>query len=186
MATKGPLPYYKWFWRDWRSNRRVQRMTPQARAIYRELLDEFWAEGILPADMPALAEASGWPLEEFTKFWPEIESSWVLTERGLIHPTLSEQRAAMVDRQAKASKAGLRGAIALHGEIGEERSPSMRPTSAEWNSLRELVFRRDDYTCQYCFVRGGRLECDHVIPVARGGSSSEKNLVTACLPCNRS
>ena len=48
------------------------------------------------------------------------------------------------------------------------------------------VFERDDFTCQYCGKRGGDLECDHVIPVARGGGHETTNLVTACAPCNRS
>lgn len=44
----------------------------------------------------------------------------------------------------------------------------------------------DGYTCQYCGERGKRLECDHVVPVSRGGSNEHENLVTACFACNRS
>jgi len=54
-----------------------------------------------------------------------------------------------------------------------------------WRELRERIFRRDDYTCQWCGQRGGHLECDHVVPFSKGGSHSEDNLVTACKPCNR-
>jgi hypothetical protein len=61
-----------------------------------------------------------------------------------------------------------------------------RPSQADWAALRSEVFERDDYTCQYCGTRGGRLECDHVYPVSRGGSNDLGNLATACLPCNRS
>ena len=43
----------------------------------------------------------------------------------------------------------------------------MRPVASEWSRIRRAVFERDDYTCQYCGERGGRLECDHVVPVAR-------------------
>lgn len=56
----------------------------------------------------------------------------------------------------------------------------------EWTELRSLVFARDAYTCQYCGQQGGKLECDHVIPVNRGGKSILENLVTACFSCNRS
>ena len=31
----------------------------------------------------------------------------------------------------------------------------------EW---RDFVFKRDDYTCQICFKRGGKLEADHIVP----------------------
>jgi len=61
-----------------------------------------------------------------------------------------------------------------------------RPNSNEWKRLRSLVFERDDYTCQYCGQRGGKLECDHITPVSRGGFSELWNLATACKPCNRS
>ena len=61
-----------------------------------------------------------------------------------------------------------------------------RPALSQWRLLREAVFLRDDYTCHYCGARGGRLECDHVIPVSRGGSNDLSNLVTACKPCNQS
>jgi hypothetical protein len=63
---------------------------------------------------------------------------------------------------------------------------STRPAAHEWRVLRDAVFERGDYTCTYCGTRGVRLECDHVIPVARGGTHDESNLVTACFTCNRS
>lgn len=61
-----------------------------------------------------------------------------------------------------------------------------RPSGDVWMKLRAEVFARDDFTCTYCGERGGRLECDHVIPVSRGGSNDITNLTTACFPCNRS
>jgi 5-methylcytosine-specific restriction endonuclease McrA len=57
---------------------------------------------------------------------------------------------------------------------------------SEWERRRTEVYFRDDYTCQYCGERGGKLECDHVVPLARGGSNDISNLVTACFKCNRS
>lgn len=61
-----------------------------------------------------------------------------------------------------------------------------RCNSFRWDELRSFVFERDNFTCFYCGVRGGRLECDHKIPVSRGGSDDPENLVAACLSCNRS
>lgn len=61
-----------------------------------------------------------------------------------------------------------------------------RPLSHIWKAIRDRIFQRDDYTCQYCGERGKKLECDHVIPVARGGLHDDDNLVTACFTCNRS
>jgi hypothetical protein len=60
-----------------------------------------------------------------------------------------------------------------------------RPAAHIWAVIRKRIFERDNYTCQYC-GRGGRLECDHIIPVSRGGSHDDNNLATACKPCNQS
>lgn len=60
-----------------------------------------------------------------------------------------------------------------------------RLPASQWARLRTKIFRRDNYTCQYCQKRGGRLECDHVIPVSRGGSNHPGNLKTSCFRCNR-
>jgi len=60
-----------------------------------------------------------------------------------------------------------------------------RPPGPEWRAIRERIFERDDYTCAYCGTRGGKLQCDHVFPVAHGGSHDDDNLVTSCEPCNR-
>lgn len=60
-----------------------------------------------------------------------------------------------------------------------------RPVRHEWAEIRLRIFERDNYTCQYCGAHGVRLECDHVVPVARGGIHSDDNLATACFKCNR-
>ena len=61
-----------------------------------------------------------------------------------------------------------------------------RPSSEVWRKTRARIFERDGYTCSYCGARGIRLECDHIIPVAIGGSHDDSNLTTACFACNRS
>lgn len=59
------------------------------------------------------------------------------------------------------------------------------------SSLREKIKGRDSYTCKYCSlsVRDEKnllLEIDHVIPLSKGGITSEDNLQTLCWKCNRS
>lgn len=53
--------------------------------------------------------------------------------------------------------------------------------------LRQAVFERDNFTCQYCgrYGRGVKLEIDHIIPVSKGGATDIRNLITACRECNR-
>jgi len=47
------------------------------------------------------------------------------------------------------------------------------------------IFRRDNYTCQYCGRQVTHLTIDHVEPRHRGGGHSWSNLVAACQQCNR-
>jgi 5-methylcytosine-specific restriction endonuclease McrA len=47
------------------------------------------------------------------------------------------------------------------------------------------IFRRDNYTCQYCGRKMTHLTIDHIMPRHRGGRHSWQNLVSACPPCNR-
>lgn len=76
--------------------------------------------------------------------------------------------------------------IASWEEHQVKRAADLRPSAHVWAMLRSFVFERDDFTCQYCGARGVKLECDHVIPVSRGGSNQIENLKTACFSCNRS
>ena len=55
---------------------------------------------------------------------------------------------------------------------------------------RHVVLKRDGYQCVKCGAsprkdRSVILEVDHVIPVARGGSSKIENLQTLCFACNQ-
>jgi len=52
--------------------------------------------------------------------------------------------------------------------------------------LRYEILRRDNHACRYCGATapGVKLNVDHVIPQALGGSDKPDNLVTACADCN--
>lgn len=99
----------------------------------------------------------------------QIIDDFVLCSDNLLyHPWLSDQ----------ANRILRRGRQIRETEIGL--------TVSAWKARRAAVFLRDDFTCNYCGERGGILECDHVIPLARGGSSDTDNLVTSCSRCNQS
>src|SRR5512138_1670632 len=49
---------------------------------------------------------------------------------------------------------------------------------------RREVFRRDNYTCQYCGKKTSDLTIDHVIPRHMGGKHIWTNVVAACSACN--
>jgi 5-methylcytosine-specific restriction endonuclease McrA len=52
--------------------------------------------------------------------------------------------------------------------------------------LRFEIFKRDNFTCRYCGRKPPEviLKCDHIIPVASGGTDHPSNLITSCEPCN--
>ena len=52
---------------------------------------------------------------------------------------------------------------------------------------RRLIIERDAHTCYMCglVVPPNRIELDHLIPVAKGGSSDDFNVAVACRSCNR-
>ncbi|MDP9224703.1 MAG: HNH endonuclease [Actinomycetota bacterium] len=60
-----------------------------------------------------------------------------------------------------------------------------RTAQPAWRKLRLSVLTRDNYRCRYC-GRAGADTVDHVVPVFRGGSDDESNLVAACRPCHAS
>jgi hypothetical protein len=51
---------------------------------------------------------------------------------------------------------------------------------------KRKLFRRDRMTCAYCGQRFHEhdLQCEHIVPEARGGLWTWMNLVTACAVCN--
>ena len=60
-------------------------------------------------------------------------------------------------------------------------------TSEEARLHRKIVFRRDNYTCQSCGIRGGTLELDHVMPWAHYPDLRFEilNGRTLCADCHR-
>jgi 5-methylcytosine-specific restriction endonuclease McrA len=53
--------------------------------------------------------------------------------------------------------------------------------------VKMRVARRDENTCQICskHLKDCDIEFDHIIPVAKGGSSEENNIQVTCFNCNR-
>jgi hypothetical protein len=49
---------------------------------------------------------------------------------------------------------------------GIKRRPRVVMNRIEYRSWRTAVFEKDNYTCQACGSRGGKLSADHVYPVA--------------------
>jgi 5-methylcytosine-specific restriction endonuclease McrA len=83
-----------------------------------------------------------------------------------------------------------------HGYIHTMRVDFPRPSVIKLNQqvrrprprvklTKREIFRRDNYTCQYCGRQTTHLTIDHVIPRHSGGGHKWDNLVAACPSCNR-
>lgn len=54
-----------------------------------------------------------------------------------------------------------------------------------WRRLRAKMLVRDNYTCQCCGRVGGRLELDHIVNRAVGGTDDKANLQILCYQCHK-
>ncbi len=156
-------------------------------------------------DMPndpkwrTIARASKQSIPEVVSVYVHVlvNASTNANERGRTHGLECEDIASALDlnvEQVTAILEAMQGRVLDGDKVTgwEKRQPlredgaAERPPAHIWRDIRDRIFKRDDYTCKYCGERGKKLECDHVVPVARGGSHEEDNLVTACFKCNRS
>ncbi len=65
----------------------------------------------------------------------------------------------------------------------------MKDYPSDWDSRRKEVYRRDNYTCQNCGVKGGpkggaELHAHHIVPKSKGGTHQLSNLKTVCSQCH--
>lgn len=107
-----PLPYYKWYWRDWRGSRAVQKMTALQRGIYRELLDEQWRLGALQNNPQWLASAAACTIDELIDAWPVLSVMFdVVGPNGeyLINERLEAERTEADRLRVDKSRAGAIG-----------------------------------------------------------------------------
>lgn len=109
-----------------------------------------------------------------TEFKPGIGARLSFTERNCLTAEWSR-------KQSMAHK-GQRSSLTTEIKIGQHLSPTtefkelipggvstaemLLRASSEYTQWRKAVYERDDYTCQHCLVRGGRLEAHHIKPFA--------------------
>jgi hypothetical protein len=111
--TDRTLPYYKWFWQDWRANRKIQRMSYIERGLYRELLDECWVEGYIPNDIKELADICGCPEDVMADAWQVLSSCFLLIQDNtLINEKLHSLRTEKDVERLKKAENGKKGGLA--------------------------------------------------------------------------
>lgn len=91
----------------------MQRMTYVERGLYRELLDECWAEGFIPTEMQELADICDCPVDVMRDAWPRLEKCFDLDADGkMVNTRLNIERTEKDSERVKRSEAGRKGGIA--------------------------------------------------------------------------
>ena len=68
--------------------------------------------------------------------------------------------------------------------VGRVSRHHARLNTHRWDAVRRAVFARDGFRCVEC-GRAGKLECDHITPMRRGGDPwALDNLQTLCRACH--
>lgn len=70
---------------------------------------------------------------------------------------------------------------------GKSSERKLLKNSMQWKEWRTQVFERDNYTCQDCSQRGGRLHPHHIKPFSEfiELAFDVDNGITLCEPCHR-
>jgi len=112
------------------------------------------------------------------KWWQFLGSYWVENED---YAPL-ELAALIRDKETRRLAKLQRAMVKMHPEASPLSPPGRSPIP---DAVKQFVWRRDGGCCVKCGGRE-RLEYDHIIPVAKGGSSTARNLQLLCENCNRS
>lgn len=93
---------------------------------------------------------------------------------------------ALIGRVAAAFAENVQTVQNVQDEGAERRREiDRRRKHNNWPELRSAVFKRDGYVCVYCGIDvSAAPQCDHIIPISRGGPNEIDNLATSCRTCN--
>lgn len=106
--------------------------------------------------------------------------------KGLDPVELADMHARIAFSNSK-PKPHLRGPLNPQWKGGSRSIREAIRNTFEYKQWRWAVFERDDYTCQFCKVRGGYLEADHIKQFAAHPDLrlDVSNGRTLCRPCHR-
>jgi len=94
----------------------------------------------------------------------------------------AEHREMLAARRAQYKREN-KDVVALHGarrRANKRSAPINDLTRLQWAGIKRAYRQR----CAYCGLHTRALTMDHVIPLARRGSHTARNIIPACGPCN--
>ncbi len=125
-----------------------------ARGLYRELLDECWAEGFIPSDPAKLAEICDCPKQMLEKCWQLLSICFEEVSPGiLVNKRMHEERTEQDSKRAKLAISGKLGGIAkLQAEnIGKQLPETAKqlpetPKQMPYSSSKAVAEHEHDST----------------------------------------
>jgi HNH endonuclease len=81
---------------------------------------------------------------------------------------------------------GVQSVLDIHPIIAVRGVPKLNLFDVTPSFSKAKLLRRDRHTCAYCgqVFAERDLQCEHILPLSRGGKWSWTNLVAACGACN--
>jgi len=142
--------------------------------ISKKRFNELWEAARNTPQKIKYEDRSGRPNVSFWAYCVEDKQTVWFDDENLT----SEQIMALVNQKLR------KKARALSNALAEMDAPKQRRETIS-DEVRIFVWQRDGGKCVKC---GGKekLEYDHIIPVSKGGSNTERNLQILCENCNRS
>ena len=101
------LPYLPLFFGDFLAS--TFTWTGKQQSLYLLLLGYQWVSGPLPKDLPELAQAVRYDIDEFSELWKRVGTKFIETDEGFVNVRLEEHRAKTKTLSAKRAKAGAKG-----------------------------------------------------------------------------
>src|ERR1035437_7375538 len=122
--------WFPWHPQDWRASRKVRRMTPAERGIYRELIDECWLAGSIPHDMDELAEIACCTPSEMAEAWPNIKGCFSERPDGrFVNDKIARVHLAQLEVLERQRDSGRKGGLKTQARLKQALStPKGRDT----------------------------------------------------------
>jgi HNH endonuclease len=162
------------------------RLTVFERALYSHLLRHSRLEGKRQLRFTILSAARGTGLSTSTV----RQGVRALAAKGALRLAERSKRGHLIEVRLPEEVRAVRTGRSMPGEAKRLASAANfnveEADFLEARALREAIHAREDGRCFYCRrrVRAATRCIDHVIPQARKGSNSYRNLVSSCAECN--
>lgn len=124
----------------------------------------------------------GWsPMPEDQKL---LRSQWAREHHELLVASTTNHIHTLESRRKQGMS--IKGSKHWNWQGGKSKPITLLRFSLDYQLLRLIIFKRDNFTCQMCGKRGGQLIMHHIIPVSLNIELAlqDTNTITVCRSCH--